>query len=134
MRRRSVLVVPLVLDPMLSLAPATALADASHAQLASYYDRHAAVLDGTVFGWDGRGAPRRLRNGITQVAVSRDLTEVGPPTMVAGLGVSSVRTPSISTSTLGAAGLASTCRRAWRAGAPVMRRSSSRLSIMVCCA
>ena len=31
-----------------------------------------------------------------QVAVSRDLTEVGPPTMVAGLGVSSVRTPSIS--------------------------------------
>ena len=57
---------------MLSLATTPARADATHAQLASYYDRHAAVLDGTVFGWDGRGAPRRLRSGITQVAVSRD--------------------------------------------------------------
>jgi alpha-tubulin suppressor-like RCC1 family protein len=72
MRRRALLVPPLILDSMLSLASGPAHADASHAQLASYYDRHAAVLGGVVIGWDGRGNPRRLRSGIAQVAVSRD--------------------------------------------------------------
>jgi alpha-tubulin suppressor-like RCC1 family protein len=72
MRRRALLVPPLILDSMLSLASGPAHADASHARLASYYDRHAAVLDGTVFGWEGHGRPRRVRDGIARVAVSRD--------------------------------------------------------------
>lgn len=57
---------------MLSLTPGPARADASHPSLASYYDRHAALVDGTVFGWEGRSEPRRLRGGFHQVAVSRD--------------------------------------------------------------
>lgn len=57
---------------MLTLPSGSSRADASHAQLASYYDRHAALIDGTVFGWDGAAHPRRLRGGILQVAVSRD--------------------------------------------------------------
>ncbi len=57
---------------VLTLAPESAFADASHPRLASYYDRHAALVDGTVYGWDGAGAPRALRGGIAQVAVSRD--------------------------------------------------------------
>jgi hypothetical protein len=57
---------------MLSLTPGPAHADASHPSLASYYDRHAALVHGTVFGWEGRGQPRRLRGGIRQLAVSRD--------------------------------------------------------------
>ena len=67
MRRRTALVLPL-----LPMAIDTARADASHRQLASYYQRHAALIDGTVFGWDGAGTPQAMRNGFVQVAVSRD--------------------------------------------------------------
>lgn len=55
----------------LSLPPVTARADASHPQLASYYARHAALIGGTVLGWDDAGAPRVVRSGIVQVAVSQ---------------------------------------------------------------
>ena len=72
MRRRTLLVSTLMPGSMLSLTALPAHADASHPQLASYYDRHAAVLGGVVFGWDGRGTPRRLRSAMAQVAVSRD--------------------------------------------------------------
>jgi alpha-tubulin suppressor-like RCC1 family protein len=54
------------------MTPDTARADASHTQLASYYERHAALLGGTVYGWDGSGAPQAQRDGFVQVAVSRD--------------------------------------------------------------
>lgn len=72
MRRRTLLAPLLMLDPMLSLTALPARADASHPHLASYYDRHAAVLGGVVFGWEGRGTPRRLRSAMARVAVSRD--------------------------------------------------------------
>lgn len=70
MLRRTVLATPLALASMLPLE--TAMADASHPRLASYYDRHAALIGGTVYGWDGRATPRINRSGIAQVAVSRD--------------------------------------------------------------
>jgi alpha-tubulin suppressor-like RCC1 family protein len=71
MRRRTLVASSIVFMSMPFTAD-LARADASHGVLASYYERHAALIDGVVWGWDGRGAPRRLRGGITQVAVSRD--------------------------------------------------------------
>ena len=71
MRRRATLAALAAL-PMLPLAPAPAHADASHPTLASYYDRHAALVDGVVYGWDASATPRAVRSGIAQVAVSRD--------------------------------------------------------------
>ncbi len=50
-----------------SLAPA----DGSHAALASYYDRHLALLDGTAWEWLGQGAPRPAREGTVQVGAGR---------------------------------------------------------------
>ena len=38
-------------------------ADSSSRELASYYDRHMALVDGVAYGWRGRGAPRRMRDG-----------------------------------------------------------------------
>jgi alpha-tubulin suppressor-like RCC1 family protein len=48
------------------------LADSSSRDLASYYDRHMALVDGVAYGWVGRGAPRRMRAGVLQVGVSQD--------------------------------------------------------------
>jgi alpha-tubulin suppressor-like RCC1 family protein len=70
MRRRNVL--SALAWPLLPMTSDPAQADASHPQLASYYARHAALVGGTVFGWDGNGKPRSLRSGYVQVAVSRD--------------------------------------------------------------
>jgi alpha-tubulin suppressor-like RCC1 family protein len=72
MRRRAVLATSAVLTSMLPPVAEPAYADASHPRLASYYDRHAALIDGVVYGWDGRATPRPLRTGIKQVAASRD--------------------------------------------------------------
>jgi Regulator of chromosome condensation (RCC1) repeat len=47
-------------------------ADASGPVLAAYYDRHAALLRGTAWGWTGRGQPARLRDGARQVGVGKD--------------------------------------------------------------
>lgn len=47
-------------------------ADSSSPQLASYYDRHMALLGGVAFGWSGGGTPTRMRAGVRQVGVSRD--------------------------------------------------------------
>jgi alpha-tubulin suppressor-like RCC1 family protein len=66
---------PVLLLPALALLPMTtfnARADASSPRLASYYARHAALVDGTAYGWDGSGAPRAMRSGLVQVAVSQD--------------------------------------------------------------
>jgi len=46
--------------------------DSSGPDLASYYDRHMAIVDGAAFGWTGSGQPKRLRDGVTQVGVSND--------------------------------------------------------------
>jgi hypothetical protein len=72
MRRRTLLPLSAGFVSMLPAVVGPARADASHPNLASYYGRHAALVDGVVYGWDGRGAPRALRAGIYQVAVSRD--------------------------------------------------------------
>jgi hypothetical protein len=67
-----------------------AAADGSGRDLASYYDRHMALADGVAYGWVGRGAPRRMLAGVSQVGVGRDayfallddgalVTWAGPP-------------------------------------------------------
>ena len=49
-----------------------ALADASNVELASYYERHMALIDGVAHGWTGRGAPRRLLPAVQQVGVGKE--------------------------------------------------------------
>lgn len=70
MQRRHVLA--LIAAPHVAVSSAPALADGSGPQLASYYERHMALLDGVAYGWAGRGLPMRMRSGVTQVGVSRD--------------------------------------------------------------
>ena len=55
-----------------AMTTSPALADSSGRQLASYYERHMALVDGVAYGWMGRGEPRRLRDGVAQVGVSQD--------------------------------------------------------------
>ena len=49
----------------------TSPADRSHAGLASYYDRHLALLDGKAWEWQGQGAPRPGRDRVVQVGAGR---------------------------------------------------------------
>jgi hypothetical protein len=70
MQRRQILA--LIGGPQLLMGGAPARADASGRQLASYYDRHMALLDGVAHGWEGRGQPQRMRAGARQVGVSQD--------------------------------------------------------------
>jgi Regulator of chromosome condensation (RCC1) repeat len=70
MQRRKFLV--LIGGPHVMMPGAPAFADSSGPQLASYYDRHMALLDGVAHGWTGRGAPVRMRAGSRQVGVSQD--------------------------------------------------------------
>ncbi len=56
---------------MLSLSSDPAGADASQPRLASYYDRHAVLVDGMVCGWIGEGPVRAMRSGFVATAVSR---------------------------------------------------------------
>jgi alpha-tubulin suppressor-like RCC1 family protein len=69
MQRRKFLV--LIGGPHVIMSGAPALADSSGPQLASYYDRHMALLDGVAYGWTGRGQPVRLRASVRQVGVSQ---------------------------------------------------------------
>jgi hypothetical protein len=71
MRRRELLAQTGAIAMSLSLSPDTQ-ADASGPSLAAYYDRHMALRDGVAWGWQGRGAPQRLREGVRQVGVGRD--------------------------------------------------------------
>ena len=57
---------------LLALSVMDATADSSGRELASYYDRHMALVQGVAYGWTGRGAPQRQRSGVVQVGVSRD--------------------------------------------------------------
>ncbi len=70
MQRREVLM--LIGAPYAAMRGAPALADGSGPQLASYYERHMALLGGVAYGWVGSGAPTRLRTGARQVGASRD--------------------------------------------------------------
>ena len=46
-------------------------ADGSHAALASYYDRHLALVDGQAWEWQGQGTPRPTRDRVVQVGAGR---------------------------------------------------------------
>ena len=70
MRRRQLLA--LISGPFALMSGASALADGSGPQLASYYERHMALLDGVAYGWAGQAQPIRMRAGVKQVGVSRD--------------------------------------------------------------
>jgi hypothetical protein len=41
-----------------------ARADSSSHELASYYARHMAIVDGVAYGRAGRAEPRRMRDGV----------------------------------------------------------------------
>jgi alpha-tubulin suppressor-like RCC1 family protein len=55
----------------LMTAPA-AFADATGRDLASYYERHMALIDGVAHGWIARAAPRALLPDVRQVGVGKD--------------------------------------------------------------
>jgi hypothetical protein len=46
-------------------------ADSSGPELASYYERHMAIVDGAAFGWTGSDPPRRMLDGVKQVGVTK---------------------------------------------------------------
>ena len=56
----------------LLMTPRSSNADSSSRELASYYERHMALVDGVAYGWRGRDQPQRLRDGVLQVGVSQD--------------------------------------------------------------
>lgn len=56
---------------LIAMTPPTATADASGAELASYYDRHMALRDGVAWAWAGRGEARVAARGVRQVGVGR---------------------------------------------------------------
>jgi hypothetical protein len=72
----------------MTASPIAARADASSSALASYYDRHMALVDGVAWGWTGRAAPRAMLRGAVQVAVGKDdfLALRGDGTLVAWAG------------------------------------------------
>src|SRR5688572_25321327 len=54
------------------MAAPNAFADASGPALASYYDRHMALVDGVAYGWTGRGeAPATLMRGLREFAAGQ---------------------------------------------------------------
>lgn len=69
MQRRQLLVLVGGCHAIMSSTPT--LADGSGPQLASYYERHMALLNGVAYGWTGRGQPMRMRTGARQVGVSQ---------------------------------------------------------------
>jgi len=70
MRRRDVLLV-LGSAPGAMMLGAPAMADGSSAQLASYYERQMALVDGVAYAWAGGGTPQRMRAGVRQVGVGQ---------------------------------------------------------------
>lgn len=56
----------------LTMTVPLAHADSSQPSLASYYERHMALVDGVAYGWTGRGEPRAMTAGVVQVGVSKD--------------------------------------------------------------
>ena len=70
MQRRQFLVLTSGIGTLMSNTPA--IADSSGPQLASYYERHMALVGGVAYGWTGRSAPQRQRAGVKQVGVSQE--------------------------------------------------------------
>jgi hypothetical protein len=70
MQRRKLLL--LIGGPHIVTSSTPAFADSSGPQLASYYERHMALLGGVAYGWTGRGQPVRMRTGARQVGVGQD--------------------------------------------------------------
>jgi hypothetical protein len=70
MQRRRFLL--LISGPHAIMSSTPAFADSSGPQLASYYERHMALLDGVAYGWTGLGLPVRMLAGARQVGVSQD--------------------------------------------------------------
>lgn len=56
----------------MSLTPIGTRADGSDPALASYYERHMALVGGEAYAWRGQGRPVRQRSGVRQVGVGRD--------------------------------------------------------------
>jgi alpha-tubulin suppressor-like RCC1 family protein len=56
----------------MSLTLSDTEADASGPALASYYERHMALIGGQAYAWRGQGQPVRQRGGVRQVGVGRD--------------------------------------------------------------
>lgn len=48
------------------------LGDSSSPNLASYYDRHMAIINDAAFGWTGANKPRHMLDSVKQVGVSND--------------------------------------------------------------
>jgi hypothetical protein len=70
MRRRTATLLLACLASVMSLTDTRA--DSSSGELASYYDRHMALMGGVAYGWIGQGAPARMRAGVRQVGVNQD--------------------------------------------------------------
>ena len=70
MQRRKFLA--LISGPHAIMSSVPVLADSSGPQLASYYDRHMAIIDGVAFGWTSSNPPRRMLDGVKQVGVTKD--------------------------------------------------------------
>jgi hypothetical protein len=70
MNRRDVLVTLMSSGFLMNARPAAA--DGSNGELAAYYDRNLALINGAVYDWTGDSAPRRAREGVVQVGVGRD--------------------------------------------------------------
>ena len=70
-RQRFLLAPLLAVLTGLVAAPA-AFADSSGEQLASYYDRHMAIIGGTAYGWSGNDRPTAMIADAVQVGVGKD--------------------------------------------------------------
>ncbi len=70
MQRRTLLT--LFIGSVIQMSISPALADGSSRDLASYYNRHMALIDGVAYGWVGSAMPQRMRAGVLQVGVSQD--------------------------------------------------------------
>ncbi len=62
--------VPRLLAAILSVTQ-PCFGDSSGPDLASYYDRHMAIIDGAAFGWVGSNQPKLMLDGVRQVGVSK---------------------------------------------------------------
>ncbi len=70
MNRREALMAVMSSGFLMDARPAAA--DGSNGELAAYYDRNLALINGVVYDWTGGAAPSRAREGVVQVGVGRD--------------------------------------------------------------
>lgn len=70
MNRRDALMALMSSGLLMNARPATA--DGSNGELAAYYDRHLALINGVVYDWSGDQAPHRALEGAIQVGIGSD--------------------------------------------------------------